>query len=213
MSFAGFQPNTGATTFNGQLPETGIIRPRRSIGGIVADITIEERGIDEVAVTRHPVEKSADISDHAYSLPPRLALRVAWSPSGSSAGGSPFGEIPDYGDPVPLQTIYDQLLAMKDAVQLIEVQTGKRLYEDMLITSIGLVTDADTENALFITLELEHIILVETQTVEVPANNVQAQPKKTANTLNAGTKSAKPNPPTYNSTAPQRTTGTDILGP
>jgi hypothetical protein len=196
MSGIGVEPNTGATVFDGQTGDTGIITPMRSIGGLVADVTIEEAGTDEVAITQHPVEKTADITDHAYPLPPRLNLRVAWSPSGSG-GGAP-GETPGLGDPVPLQSIYDQLLAMKDARTLMKVQTGKRLYENMLIKVISLVTDADTENALFISLELQHLNLVSTQTVTVPQNSVQKSPQKTGNTTNAGSKSAIPNPPNFN---------------
>lgn len=179
-------------------PEQGTIRPMRNIGGMVADVTIEEVHNDEMAITQHPVEKTADITDHAYPLPARLQVRVGYSPSGSSGGGSPFGEVPGQGDPVPLQTIYDQFLAMKDGRELLEVQTGKRLYENMLIKLISLVTDKDTENALFLTLDLQQINLVETQTVTVPQNNVQANPAKTGNTLNGGTKNATPNPPSYN---------------
>lgn len=177
--------------------DTGTLRPKRNIGGIVANVTVEESGYDESAITAHPVEKTADINDHAFDLSPMLTVRVGWSPSGSSLGDV----TPDQGDPVPLQTIYDQFLAMKTSKELMEVQTGKRLYQDMLIKSIALVTDADTENALFLTISLQHINLVETQVVDVPPNNVQKQPQKTANQVNAGTKSAKPNGGNFNKNA------------
>jgi hypothetical protein len=187
MSFSGFQNNSLVPTNSAQ----GVIKPKRNIGGIVADVTVEESHYDEVVITQHPVEKTADITDHAYPLPPTLTVRIGYSPSGSSAGGA-FGQDPYQGDPVPLQTVYDKYIALKDARTLMEVQTGKRLYEDMLIRSVALVTDADTENALFLTINLQHVMLVDTQTVQVPSNSVQAQPKKTANTLDAGTKQAIP---------------------
>lgn len=200
MSDPGILPEDSVTV-SGTRGETGVIRPQRNIGGVTADVTIEEVGVDETAITQHPVEKTADITDHAYSLPAQLTVRVAWSPSGSGGGGFPFSAIPGIGDPVPLQTIYDQFLAMQVARELMEVQTGKRLYENMLIKTITLVTDRDTENALFLVIGLQEVILVETQTVAVPQNSVQKQPEKTANTVNAGTKQAKPNPPTYNRNA------------
>lgn len=181
--------------------DTGTISPKRNIGGMVADVTVEEVHGDEMVITQHPVEKSADISDHAYPMPVTLQVRIGYSPSGSgTGGGQPFGAIPNAGDPVPLQTIYDKYLAMQKGRQLLEVQTGKRLYENMLIKTISLTTDKDTENALFLTLNLQEIILVETQTVTVPANNVQAAPAKTGNTLNGGTKQTTV-PSSYNSAA------------
>lgn len=164
------------------MSDTGSVYPKRHIGDLSADVTIEEVSNDELAITQHPVEKSADITDHAYSLPARLQVRVGYAPNGGK----------------DLQTIYDQYLVLKNARTLLEVQTGKRLYENMLIRSITLVTDAETENALFLAMELQEVILVETQTVAVPANNAQKQPQKTANSLNSGTKNAAPmtNPPT-----------------
>lgn len=192
MSFAGLPANTGT------------IRPKRNIGGLVADVTVEEVHGDEMAITQHPVEKTADITDHAYPLPVTLQVRIGYSPSGSGqGGGAPFGQIPGAQDPVPLQTIYDQYLALQKGRELLEVQTGKRLYENMLIKTITLVTDRDSENALFLTINLQEIILVETQTVTVPQNNKQANPAKTGNTLNGGTKNAIPNPPNYNTLAPR----------
>lgn len=173
----------------------GTINPKRNIGGIVADITIEEEGTNELAITQHPVEKSADITDHAYPLPARLSIRVAWSPSGSASVGM---DNLSGGDPVSLNDIYQKLLALQVARTLIEVQTGKLLYENMLIRTITLVTNVDTENALFISMQLQEILLAETQTVSVPSNNVQKDPQNTANTSDAGTKNAAPNPPNYN---------------
>lgn len=180
-----------------RLPVQGTIKPKRNIGGIVADCTVEETHNDEVAITQHPVEKTADINDHAFPLAPTLVVRIGFSPAGSGQGGA-FGDIPNIGDPVPLQTIYDKFLAMKDGRVLMEVQTGKRHYDDMLIRNLALVTDADTENALFLTVGLQHINLVETQTVTVPQNSVQKTPQVTGNKLQAGVKAAQPNPPNYN---------------
>lgn len=206
MSDSGIPVETVTVTAN-RIPETGIVRPQRSIGGLVADITVEEEHQDELAITQHPVEKTADITDHAYPLPVTLTVRVGYSPAGPAPGsvlGALFSSISNIasifgaGDPVPLQTIYDQYLQMQKGRQLLEVQTGKRLYENMLIRTISLVTDKDTENALFLTLGLQEIILVETTTVTVPANNVQDDPSKTGNVQKAGTKNLTPNPASYN---------------
>lgn len=192
MSDAGVEVVTVSAT---RFADTGVIRPKRNIGGLVADITVEEVHNDEMAITQHPVERTADITDHAYPLPVSLTVRIGYSIGGSSAGG----QVQDGGDPVPLQTIYDAYLALQKGRELLEVQTGKRLYENMLIKTLALTTDKDTENALFLTIGLQEIILVDTQTVTVPQNNVQANPKSTANTLNSGTKNLHPNPPSYNS--------------
>lgn len=162
----------------------GTIRPQRSIGGLTADITVEEVHDDDVTITRHPVEKTAAVTDHAYPEPVTLKVRIGYSPAGAGTDGQQT----DGGDPVSLQSIYEQYIELKNKRELLVVQTGKRLYENMLIRSISVTTNADTENVIFISLSLQELILVETQTVTVPSNTVQAQPKKTANTLNGGSK-------------------------
>lgn len=177
--------------------QSGTIKPKRNIGGLVPNVTVEEEGTDELEVTRHPVQKTADISDHAFLLNPSLRVRIGYSPSGSNAAGA-NSDIQGAGDPVPLETIYQQYLDLQSNRELIEVQTGKRLYEDMLIKSLTLVTDKDTENALMLMVSLTHITLVDTQTVQVPSNSVQKSPQSTGNTLNGGTKNATPSPATFN---------------
>ena len=176
----------------------GLVRTKRRIGPMVADVTVEEQHNDDMVITQHPVEKTADITDHAYPLPPTVVIHVGYSQSGSGYGGA-FGDTPYQGDPVPLQTIYEQYLALQKGRELLEVQTGKRLYKDMLIRTIVVVTDPDTENALFLTVHLQNANLVSTQTVEVPSNSVQKNPQLTGNTVRAGTKSATTPPANYNS--------------
>lgn len=198
MSFAGFATNTLLRALGVQ----GTIKPRRNIGPMIANVTVEEIHNDEVEITQHPVERTADITDHAYPLPPTLVVRIGYAPAGAGGGGF-FGLLPGVGDPVSLNSIYQQFLDLKDARELMEVQTGKRVYQDMLIKSLAVTTDQDTENALFITVTLQHVILVNTQTVKVPQNSVQKSPKVTGNQLNAGTKNATPNSKAYNTSGAQ----------
>jgi len=164
--------------------DTGAIRPKRSIGGLVADVVIEEVHNDELTITQHPVEKTSAITDHAFKNPVTLQVRIGYSPAGGGTDGQQSGT----GDPVSLQSIYEQYRNLQEDRELLEVYTGKRFYDNMLIKSLGVTTDQDTENVLMIIMSLQEVILVETQTVTVPQNKVQAQPKKTANTLNSGVK-------------------------
>lgn len=65
----------------GSFGSTAGLRPLRMIGSIVANITLEEKHIDELEITDHPVEQGATITDHAFKRPVELTLRVAWSNS------------------------------------------------------------------------------------------------------------------------------------
>lgn len=65
----------------GSFGATKGMKARRSIGKIIAQVTVEEKHHDELEVTQHPVEQGANIADHAFKRPNELTLRVAWSNS------------------------------------------------------------------------------------------------------------------------------------
>ena len=76
---------------------------------------------------------------------------------------------------------------MQSARQPINVVTGKRAYQNMLIKSIDVMTDASTENALIIEVMFQQVIIVQSsQATMAPASN-QASPQQTAAIINGGT--------------------------
>jgi hypothetical protein len=149
----------------------GVGQSFRSIGGIVAQCTIEERHTDTMTVTRHPVELGTSITDHAFMNPVEVDITIGWG----------TGQI------TPLSQIYQQLLDLQKSAQPFDIVTGKRKYSNMLITSIGETTDADTENALKIYLTCQEIITVQTQTSSVGPSANQANPQDTSDVSNTGT--------------------------
>lgn len=155
------------------MDDIGIIR---NIGGIVAEVTVKERAQDELTITAHPVERGAPITDHAFKNPATLAVQIGWSAAN-----------PDGRD---LNDIYDELLAMQVNAKLLVVQTGKRLYENMLIRSIAIDTDQMTENALMLTVQLQEIILVDTLQVTMPPNANRTAPQSASGVADTGTKAA-----------------------
>jgi hypothetical protein len=165
------------------------IRPRK-IAGFVADVTIEERGVDQMRLTEHPVEMGANITDHAYKMPARLTLTVGFSNSGLKAAFNP-----KYID-----TQYQNFLSLQASRQPFGIQTGKRLYKNMLIVSLMQVTDEKYENALFLVLECQEILMATTQVVSVPPSSQQSNPKVNGATGQNGSVAAGP-APSFNPTA------------
>ena len=157
------------------------------VGPITADATLEENHDDQLTITEHPVEQGAAIADHAFKNPARIMIRMGFSNSSFQAGF----------DSQYVNTIYSQLLQLQASRELIEVLTARRDYDNMLIKSLSLTTNPDTENSMIISVGLQEVILVQTQTVDVPPNDKQAQPQSTGSVKNTGTKQAKPvaNPP------------------
>jgi hypothetical protein len=151
----------------------------RTIGDVVVDCAIEETHTDRLTVTEHPVERGANKADHAYKQPAEVVIRAGWSNS------SPQAE----GDPGYVQDVYDMLLDLQASLQPFEITTGKRLYDSMLILSLGVTTDQTTEQALMVTATCRELLLVDTTTTTTAPTQDQADPSKTGETIDAGTKS------------------------
>lgn len=65
-----------------------LIKPKRFIGPISAQVTIQEVHNDQLEITDHPVEMGAIISDHAFKRPAELIITAAWSNSPSGNGSN-----------------------------------------------------------------------------------------------------------------------------
>ncbi len=164
---------------------------KRSIGTLVAMITVSEKHEDDVEITEHPVEIGTQIADHAYLLPSSVTIQCGWSASpASTLVGDLFNKVT--GAPANTlsspREVYQKLLDMRAKFELLTVLTGKRTYKNMLIKSLQVVTDRDSENTLIVTAVLREIVMVSTQTAILPAST-QAQPASTAATLNTGRQS------------------------
>lgn len=163
---------------------TVLIRTVRNVGGIIADAVLEERHSDEMVMTDHPVEVGSTITDHAYRLPATLVLTYVWS-LGSNQNTTKDVDF--------LKGLYQQFLALMISTTLLQVVTGKRIYKNMLIEAIDVVTDHNTENLLEIRLSLRELLFAVTQlaTQATPAAQ-QTIPQRTSSTIQQGQKNLQP---------------------
>jgi hypothetical protein len=164
----------------------------RNIGGFIADVTVRESHTDELAITEHPVEQGAAITDHSYKRPARVTIEAAWSNSSLQAGGNPLY----------VTEIYNLFLLMQANRSPFSIITGKRIYTNMLAIRVGVVTDERTENALFMNVECQQILIAQTQVVTVgDASNMQS-PQLNSGLSLLGSKLLGPaNPPFWNGSA------------
>src|SRR5207249_4724075 len=145
MSFPGIVgPDVAISAIQGLFPQSQ--KTKRTVGEVVADITIEEEGSDEVIVTEHPVENTV-INDHSYKRPARVILHIGFSNSSAAAGG----------DPNYSKNMYMKLLDLQTGKDLISIKTGKRDYDNMVLTLVVQSTDQESEHALFATVHAQEI--------------------------------------------------------
>lgn len=200
------------------------VTPARSIGPFTAQVTIEERHADEMVITDHPVESGAVISDHAYMLPSSVLIRAGWSESPSVDGG--IGSLTadvglglsgltsmTSGEGVgSVREVYENMLVLQSSRIPFEIQTGKRLYQNMLIRRLETTTDKENENSIIMTIDCREVLIVKTQVVSVGAPpEDQENAESTQATSEKGTKQLA-EAPTYNAAAGESSAAASSTG-
>jgi hypothetical protein len=164
------------------------IGPTRSFAGISGYVTITENTNDSLEITQQPVQQGAMIADHAFKKPVTLSIQIQFANDSSLTNG--FGLFGGSS----LEDIYESLLALQqpippDVLTPFVVTTPKRVYNNMLLTSLGLTTDKKTENVLSISASFQEVIIVSVGATIVPRKRL----KNAANNggvQNVGKKSA-----------------------
>jgi hypothetical protein len=132
---------------------------------LIAQVTVEEDHDDELTITEHPVEQGAAITDHAYKRPAELRMRVGWSQSGGLPVDNAVADV---------VTLYEDILTLQSSRRPFSIYTGKRPYQNMLVASLRVHTDAKLEWTLLADITFRQILLVNTQTISGTGQGSQA---------------------------------------
>lgn len=165
------------------------ISPSGGGDAIIPDVIVSEYHADEVTVTQHPVDTGAAVSDHAIVQPAQVVVSFGWSDSSRLINSALDGSI--LKGMQTAQDVYNKLLELKDARELLSVSTGKRQYENVLLTKVATTTTVDTESSAVIELTFQQVFLATAKTVSLAAVQ-QKSPKKTAAPTRNGSRSAVP---------------------
>jgi hypothetical protein len=157
-----------------------LLRPRTSIGYIIPQVFIGSEGRDELTITDHPIETGAPVSDHAYKQPATLNMTVGWGAGGLLVDFS--------GTTNSVDDAYAALLDLQNLREPFTVTTSKRIYQNMMIASLGCTTNKETQNVIIIDVGLREVLIVDTQATTLPPKPNQAEPQKTAAPDTEGTK-------------------------
>lgn len=153
-------------------PQPVTIRTERRIDVITGYVVLEEVSTDDLEITSHPVQRGADITDHAYLKPAALAIRFLQGETPSDSLGA----------------LYQKVLVLQAERRPFSVITGKRIYQNMLLSTVVCNTDKATENVLSVSCQLREVRIVDVVTTTIPPRAKQKTPGKTGATQRAGTK-------------------------
>lgn len=135
----------------------------RGFGGLVFDAVFEEDHTLELEVTDNPVETGVSITDHAFMKPYRVKITAGVSNTPLTVKDDGYGE----GDQRTREA-FKKLEILMRTREPFDVQTGLKLYSNMLCTSVNTTQDAGSANVLVFTADLREIIIVQTQAITYP---------------------------------------------
>ena len=158
----------------------------RGFGGLVFDAVFEEDHTLELEVTDNPVETGVSITDHAYMKPykVRITAGVTNTPLAVKNDGYGDGE----GRTVAAFKALETLMRTREPF---DVQTGLKLYENMLCVSVNTTQDVASANVMVFTAELREIIIVQTQAVTYPPRSSGKAANQAGKKKTQGEKQAK----------------------
>lgn len=159
------------------------------IDGFEIDAEVTSDPAFDSAVTEHPVEDGANLTDHVRALPIVLSIEgvVTNTPIGTIAERR--GDVDSDGTLVhlPADDALAWMLAIRDRREPVTVLTSLRSYDNMVMQSFSAPRNASTGDALRFKATFKQIVLAtnERTTVLVPE-----RPKK----ANKGQKPSTPKP-------------------
>lgn len=151
----------------------GFFRKNRKIGGIKVNVIVNEITKDDLTITKQPVQQGATITDHAFKEPTVFSMTILQK-------ANLFTSLSD---------VYQKFLDLQNSREPFDIITPKRVYKNMLFSSLSLTTDAKTENCLSLFATFQEVIIVSISTATVPKSR-QRLSQVTGAIENAGKKSA-----------------------
>lgn len=172
------------------------------------DTVINERHSSILDVTDNPVETGVVISDHAFMKPRSLEIFAYVSDVWLGMRESDEDKVgplnPDKPWLIPAESgdtsrrsarAYQLLLGLQASAVPFAVQTGLRVYQNMLCLELEANQDKDTASTLAFRAVLREIQIVGTQTVIYPPRAAGKPTNQASKKTTGGEKQAVPPPP------------------
>lgn len=182
---------------------------------IQADITVEETHTSTMEVTQHPIQQGSAISDHVYRLNPQITVIMGWSTSpvaknslvsealGYASTRSSLvntaanflGAVQGVANLLGSQTsrakmAFQQLTDLQLNSALFDLSTGKKLYKNVVCTSVTFTDNYKTANAIFITATFNQLYIVPLGNAQ-PSASAKGPTGAVAGVLATGVKAVK----------------------
>lgn len=162
--------------------ENLFIRTNKSIGGIKLDAVLQEKHVNELSVTKNPVEFGAEVTDHSRIEPKQVSVLavVTDTPLGFAAVGELVDRISGIFGSSTEENVtrsvaaYEAMVALQENRVPLDLQTRLVLYKNMIITKIEVVQDKDSSREVVLNMSFSEMLIVNTEVVQLPPSQLQS---------------------------------------
>jgi hypothetical protein len=134
------------------------------IGELLIDGTVAEQYSYEAHATTHPIERSAEVTDHIRVGLTRLELNCRVS-------NDPYDERLQEDEHV--QNVLDTILSLINDRRPVDADTDRGVYENYAILNMSDMRDETTGDGAAFTLTLQEIVLVDIEDADAPSPRVE----------------------------------------
>jgi len=158
------------------------------------DTVIRESHTSELEVTDNPIETGSIVSDHAFMKPKRLEIEAAvgdvWL-YGQDEVGNPV-EDPFASNISRSAIAFNLLQDLQAAAEPFSVQTGLKLYTNMVVASLTADQDAETASILIFRASLREVLRVNTRAITYPPRKPGKPHRQASGKVNGGEAKGQP---------------------
>ncbi len=176
------------------------------------DSVLRESHTSELVVTENPIETGVAITDHGYMMADRLeieagigdswlgmrATSVSVDPSGAvtaaGADNADFQWLQGNGGgdaSTRSQRALDLLRGLQRSMAVVSVQTGLRLYPNLILRTLTTEQDRDSADVLIFRATFSEPIFTSTETVTFPTRKTGKTARQASSKADHGEKSTK----------------------
>ncbi len=134
-----------------------------SLGKFIFDAYLNINHESSLAITEHPIQDGASISDHAYMEPQQVTFEIGMSDVMNDISG--FDKF--NADNSRSVSAYKMLRRLQEERIPINIVTRLWTYNNMLIETISVPDDKNTAYGLKATITLKEIFVVNVTTVKI----------------------------------------------
>jgi hypothetical protein len=165
---------------------------------LIFDSVISEKHQFSIEITKNPVETGVSMTDHAYVNQVPLTLEVAVSDTpfmveDQSRSMVPFNPNATYfTGPNVRRTVnaWQAILDKAESFAVFDVQTGLKLYQNMMFKEGSAEQNVDSSGVLWATIQVVPVIFAQTATVVYPQRGPKKTKRQAAAPVDGGKKDA-----------------------